>query len=181
MTHQTEQLNEQLNLDGRLVEVRLDKGKPARRETKPAPKAKAAATTPEPFVKPSTERLIIQNLPEGTSWKDLKELFSPFGPVSRSDVQEGPSGGLIGFITLLKSNSLEAINELNGHQYNGVVLNIAIDDGAIPVLVPPPTGFSIYVGNVSLFFIYNSFHFKFAGKISRTYSAMALHQSVQMS
>ncbi|KAJ3346207.1 hypothetical protein HDU91_007106 [Kappamyces sp. JEL0680] len=131
-------------LEGRPLEVRADKGskKPASPAKKPAPSKPAKAE------QAPTQRLIVQNLAEGVQWHELKDHFKNFGPVSRADVQAGPNGGLIGFVTIPKALSLDAISQLSGSVIQGSSITVAIDNGAIPVQTPPPTGYSVYVGNL---------------------------------
>lgn len=94
-------------------------------------------------MKAEGQRLVIHNLSEGTSWQQLKDLFKPFGPVLRSDVQSR-DGVLVGYVVVEKSNAGKALAALNGSDLNGSQLSIAFDDGTTPV----STGASVYIGNV---------------------------------
>lgn len=69
----------------------------------------------------------VSNLSESTQDGDLEDLVKPFGPISKLYLAKDKSTGLCkGFAYIhfkLRSDAQKAINGLNGHGYDHLILN----------------------------------------------------------
>ena len=108
-------------LKGRKVFMREDRedpaGAPAQRHQAPPParevsyQAPAAPAEPRPLSK----RVVVENIPHGFGWQDLKDLAKPFGFVRRADVVHRESEGLVGIMQFERDEDANtAINRLKG-------------------------------------------------------------------
>lgn len=75
-----------------------------------------------------TATVRITNLSENTREEDLRELFRPFGPISRcyvaTDRETGAARGFAFINFLRKDDAQAAIDTLNGHGYDHLILSV---------------------------------------------------------
>eukprot|EP00911_Craspedida_sp_UC1_P001647 UC1_evm1s1247 len=70
----------------------------------------------------------VTNLSENTREEDLRELFRPFGPIARvylaTDQETGLARGFAFINYHRKEDAQKAIDMLNGHGYDHLILNV---------------------------------------------------------
>lgn len=75
-----------------------------------------------------TATVRITNLSENTREEDLRELFRPFGPISRcyvaTDRETGAARGFAFINYLRKDDAQNAIDTLHGHGYDHLILSV---------------------------------------------------------
>ena len=83
-------------------------------------------------------RLIVFNLPPGTSWQDLKDLGREHGHVTFSDINPNqPDEGALEFES--RDDYERALARIEGTDLRGAILR-AEPDGDLPPLPPPSSG-----------------------------------------
>lgn len=91
-------------------------------------KNRAAGETGDTMRRREENSLRVTNLSEDTREDDLRELFSPFGPISRIyiayDRETGENRGF-GFVNFTyKEHANKAIQRLNGYGYDNLILHV---------------------------------------------------------
>jgi len=96
-------------------------------------------STPQPFVKEG-KRVILRNLPPGTTREELRELGDKFGRVISVEIVPKPEYGLpFGFISFLSQDDAAfTIYRLNGFRYKEFPL--IVEYSTKPPNKPPPKG-----------------------------------------
>lgn len=69
----------------------------------------------------ATKSLYVGNLPYEVTEDDLRNLFAEFGPVEAVRVIEGKG---FGFVDLPEEKASEAMNSVNGREFQGRVLRV---------------------------------------------------------
>ena len=84
-------------------------------------------------------RLIIFNLPEGTSWQDLKDIGRDHGHVTFSDINPAhPDEGALEFDN--RDDYERALARIEGTEFRGVRLRVE-PDGEVPPPLPADEGY----------------------------------------
>jgi RNA recognition motif-containing protein len=73
-------------------------------------------------------RVVIENLPSGCSWQDLKDHFRTIGDVCFSDVRRGRDGRQMGVIEYKHYDDMkQAVKELDGSRLHGATIDVFSD------------------------------------------------------
>eukprot|EP01039_Chlorochromonas_danica_P004897 gene4897-5370_t len=78
----------------------------------------------------SSKTVVIDNLPDGISWQDLKDLMKKIGAVKHVNVfQQAGAEGQLGVAKFAHDNdAIAAVNNLNGHLVGGRAIRLRLDD-----------------------------------------------------